>query len=71
MAQQEAMQWGRTLHRVLWYTFTADRRHGPVLLSKTDLSDGFYQLHLTPTGALKLAVLPFDHHGHRLLAVPM
>ena len=69
MAHQEAMQWGRTLHRILWYTFTADRRHGPVLLSKTDLSDGFYQLHLTPTGALKLAV-PFDHHGRRLLAVP-
>ena len=55
MAPQEAMQWGRTFHRVLWYIFTADRRHGPVLLSKTDLVDGFYQLPLTPSRALKLA----------------
>jgi len=34
-----------------------DQRHGPVLLFKTEFSDGFYQLHLTPSGALvKLAV---------------
>ena len=59
LAPPEAMQWGRTLNRVLWYIYTADSRQGPVLMSKTDLSDGFYQLHLTPTGALKLAV-PFD-----------
>ena len=59
-APPEAMQWGRTLHRLLWYVFSADQRHGPVLLSKTDLSDGFYQLPLTPSGALKLAV-PFPH----------
>ena len=31
-------------------------------MSKTHLSDGFYQLHLTPTGALKLAV-PFEVEG--------
>ena len=60
MAPPEAMQWGKTLHRVLWYIYTADQRQGPVLLSKTDLSDGFYQIPLTPTGALKLAV-PFPH----------
>ena len=54
MVPPEAMQWGKTLHRLLQYIFTADARHGPVLLSKTDLSDGFYQLGLTPTGALKL-----------------
>ena len=69
MAPQESMQWGRTLQRVLWYIYTADNRHGPVLLSKTDLSDGFYQLHLNPTSALKLAV-PFDHQGQRLVAIP-
>ena len=54
------MQWGRTINRVLWYIYTADQRQGPVLLSKTDLSDGFYQIPLTPSGALKLAV-PFPH----------
>ena len=62
LAPPEAMQWGRTLHRILWYIFNADGRHGPVLMAKTDLSDGFYQLHLTPTGALKLAV-PFEIEG--------
>ena len=70
LAPPEAMQWGRTLNRVLWYILNADSRHGPVLLSKTDLSDGFYQLHLTPTGALKLAV-PFSSDSQRpLVAVP-
>jgi len=71
MAPREAMQWGRALNRVLWYVYTADRRHGPVLLSKTDLSDGFYQLHLTPTGALKLAV-PFPNQPGqpKLVAIP-
>ena len=60
MAPPEAMQWGRTINRVLWYIYSADQRQGPVLLSKTDLSDGFYQIPLTPSGALKLAV-PFPH----------
>jgi hypothetical protein len=70
-APPEAMQWGRALPRLLWYVFTADQRHGPVLLSKTDLSDGFYQLHLTPSGALKLAV-PFPNAADEppLVAVP-
>ena len=60
MAPPEAMQWGRTLNRILWYIYTADRRQGPVQMSKTDLSDGFYQIPLTPSGALKLAV-PFPN----------
>ena len=39
-------------------------------MSKTDLSDGFYQLPLTPTGALKLAV-PFTREDQEpYLAVP-
>ena len=70
LAPPEAMQWGRTFHRILWYIHTADQRHGPVLMSKTDLSDGFYQLPLTPSGALKLAV-PFSRaNGESYLAVP-
>ena len=64
------MQWGRTFQRLLWYIHTADRRHGPVFMSKTDLSDGFYQLPLTPSGALKLAV-PFNRADKEpYLAVP-
>ena len=70
MAPPEAMQWGRTLNRVLWYILHADNRHGPVLMSKTDLSDGFYQMHLTPTGALKLAV-PFEgDSGEAMVVIP-
>ena len=70
MAPEEAMQWGRTLHRILWYAHTADNHHGPVLMSKTDLSDGFYQLHLTPSGALKLAVPFISPSGEMQVAIP-
>ena len=38
LAQPEAMRWSLTLERVLWYIYHADRRNGPVLLSKTDLA---------------------------------
>jgi len=70
-APPEAAQWGKALHCLLWYVFMADQRHGPVLLSKTDLSDGFYQLHLTPSGALKLAVsFPQAVNEPPLIAVP-
>ena len=54
---------------MLWYIFSADRQHGPVLLLKTDLADGFYQIPLTPSGALKL-VVPFPtEDGEPLLAI--
>ena len=47
-----------------------DRCHGPILLSKTNLLDGFYQIPLTPTGALKLAV-PFKSASEEpLVAIP-
>ena len=71
LCPQESMQWGRTLQRILWYVYYADRRHGSVLLSKTDLSDGFYQLHLSPSGALSLA-MPFPSNPDEppLVAIP-
>ena len=71
LAPAESMQWGRTLDRVLSRIYYADRRHGPVLLSKTDLADGFYRIPLTPTGALKLAV-PFPNlpSEPQLVAIP-
>ena len=31
LAADAAMQWGRTLHRVLWFIYNADRQLGPVL----------------------------------------
>jgi hypothetical protein len=71
MAPREAMQWGRTLNHILWYVSTANRRQGTVLLSKTDLSDSFYQFHLTPSGALSLAT-PFPNlpGEPQLVAIP-
>ena len=64
------MQWGRKLQRILWYIYYADRRHVPVIFSKTDLSDGFYQLHLSPSGALQLAMpFPSNHGESPLVAV--
>ena len=70
MAPSEAIQWGRTLNRVLWYILHVDNQHGPVLMSKTELSDGFYQMRLTPTSALKLAV-PFQYAGREpMVAIP-
>ena len=40
-------------------------------MSKTDLSDGFYQFHLTPTIALSLAT-PFLNlpHEPKLVSIP-
>ena len=57
----EAIQWVQTLHILLWYVFTTDQYHFPAILEKTDLSDGFYQLNLTPYIALKLSN-PFPNH---------
>jgi hypothetical protein len=71
LAPPEAMKWGKTLNRVIFYIYYADRRQGPALLSKTDLADGFYRIPLTPMGVLKLAV-PFPHSPSepKLLAIP-
>ena len=39
-------------------------------MSKTDLSDGFYQVHLTPSGVLKLAVLFTAKHQEPMVGIP-
>ena len=64
MAPSVAMQWWQTLHRIIWLIFNSEQRHGLVFLSKKDLSDSFYQIHLTPSGALKIAV-PFPNKFNR------
>ena len=67
----EDMQWGRTFHKILWYIYKSNQRQGTVLFSKTDISDGFYQIPMTPTGALKLD-FPFPNlpGEPKLLAIP-
>ena len=57
IAPKEAMQFGRTLQRVLQRILDADPRFGPVLLSKIDISDGFYRIRLSPRDIPNLAVL--------------
>lgn len=57
LAPSEAMQFGNCLDRVLREILLADPAHGPVLLNKTDLSDGFYRICLNPADVPKLGVI--------------
>jgi hypothetical protein len=52
-----AMQLGHTLPRLLQSIAYADPTHGPPLLMKLDLADGYYRVRLTPQAALELAVV--------------
>lgn len=52
-----AMQLGHTLPRILQHIAYADPTHGPPLLMKLDLADGYYRVRLTPQAALELAVV--------------
>ena len=59
------------VHIILWFVFNANQRHGLVLLSNTDFSNVFYQLRLTPSGDLKLAVpFPSNPNYPKLVAIP-
>ena len=48
-APPEAMQFGRTLNRVLHRIATADPADSPVSLMKLDLSDVFYRVYRIPS----------------------
>ena len=48
VAPSEAMQFGRTLQRLLQRLLAADPVLGPVFLSKIDIADGFYRIQLAP-----------------------
>ena len=54
----KAIHWVCILHCLIWHIYSSDRHQGLVLLSKTDLYDGFYQFHITPLVDLSLAT-PF------------
>ena len=56
LAPKEAMQFGRTLERILYQIRHSNPRFGPVYLSKVDLSDGFYRIQLNDSAIAKLAV---------------
>jgi len=71
IAPNEAMQFGKALHRILQTIFFADKRWGPVHLMKGDISDGFYQAWLLWQDILKLAVVMPRRNGEEpLIALP-
>ena len=72
IAPKEAMQFGRTLWRLLFRIHNADDKFGPVYMSKIDLSDGFYRLWLRPEDTHRLAVLfPSRPEEPDLIGIPL
>ena len=73
LAPKEAMQFGNCLDRVLREILLADPKFGPVLLNKTDLSDGFYRMCLNPDDIPKLGVIYPSRPGQQeaLVALPL
>jgi hypothetical protein len=73
-APYEAMQFGGTLQRLLQRIAYCNPKHGPPLLAKIDLADGYYRVPLCPQAALALAVvIPPDvqHSPTPLVAIPL
>lgn len=72
LAPTEAMQFGRTFHRLLQHLAYADPSHGPTYLMKLDMSDGYYRVPLSAPGIQQLGVvLPVMHQGEPLIAFPI
>ena len=69
---RESLQYGRALDRFLRHILLADPRYGPVYLSKCDIADGYYRLHLTVQDCPKLALaFPASLAGDPLVAIPL
>ena len=69
---KEAMQFGGTLPRILHKVRHADPAYGPVYLSKIDIADGFYRMHMAPDDAPTLAtILPRYEGEEQLVAIPI
>ena len=72
LAHQSAMQFGRTLPRILQRIHESNPKYGPVFLSKIDIADGFYRIGLRPADALRLGVLfPSRPHERQLIGIPL
>jgi hypothetical protein len=57
LAPLQAMQIGHAFQRILQHIAYANPSHGPPLMQKLDLADGYYRVRLTPQAALELAVV--------------
>ena len=72
LAPPEAMQFGRTLERLIHQVVRSDPRFGPVQFLKIDIADGFYRVWLAiddvPTLAVSIPSLPGEP---ALLALPL
>jgi hypothetical protein len=72
LAPSEAMQFGRTLQRILTRVVHADPRYDNVHLAKIDLADGFYRVWLQIADIPKLGVvLPTSPGQPPLIAFPL
>jgi hypothetical protein len=72
LAPPEAMQFGRTLQRVLTRVVHADPRYDDVNLAKIDMADGFYRVWLQIADIQKLGVvLPTSPGQPPLIAFPL
>jgi len=72
VAPAEAMQFGRTLQRLMQRILDADPQFGPVYMAKIDISDGFYRIGLAPRDAPKLGVLLPRYSGEEpMIAIPL
>jgi len=75
LAPYLAMQFGQAFQRIIQRVVYANPAHGPVLLAKLDLADGYYRIPLSPHAAQHLAVvLPPDSDGQvreNLVGIPL
>jgi len=75
LAATESMQFGTAFERFLRELLLADPALGPIYLSKTDVSDGFYRIDIAPADVPKLGLL-FPQEGSvkpddQLVALPL
>ena len=71
-APPEAMQFGATLPRLLYYLRHSNPRCGPVRSMKLDVKDSFYRMFLAAIASLKLALIMPKYEGEpQLVALPM
>ncbi|CAJ1939723.1 unnamed protein product [Cylindrotheca closterium] len=72
LAPEGAMQFGMASLRICEALMKANPDYGPVYMYKNGMSDGFYRIQLSTTGALKLGViLPRFEGLPQLVALPL
>jgi hypothetical protein len=72
LSPEESMQFGKAMERLLQANVAADPAHGPNVMYKVDISDGFYRIPLSTPGILKLGVLLLYFPGlPALVAFPL